>query len=240
MTPKLLKLLAENRGKGQFKAEATPEKATIYLYDVIVADDYWGGVSALAFAKALNDITAPNIDLRINSPGGDVFAARAIAQAIAEKDSIITCYIDGVCASAATLPVIAASASYITDGGLFMIHRAWTMAFGNKNDLLEIADLLERTDNSIAQTYAQKTGKNAEEMLVLMDAETYLYGQEAVDMGFITAINDKNNQKNQIDWNFSAYKNQPKPPDNEQKVLQANQNRLRLMQSLLNPSSKAA
>ena len=88
MTLQLFKLLALNKGKGFFKAETTQEEATLYLYDAIVSDSYWGGVTPLDFAKSLSAITAPTIHLRINSPGGDVFAARAMAQAIKEHSRV--------------------------------------------------------------------------------------------------------------------------------------------------------
>ena len=73
---KLLRDNARNRtAAGIPKAEESGE-STLYLYDVIVSDDYWGGISAEKFVKELNALDAPTIHLRINSPGGEVFAAR--------------------------------------------------------------------------------------------------------------------------------------------------------------------
>ncbi len=100
-----LKLLADNRKRGVFRAEpavnAKNDETTLYLYDAIVSDDltaeYWGGVSPQAFVKALADIKTNVIDLRINSPGGDVFAARAIEQALREHPAKVIAHIDGVC-----------------------------------------------------------------------------------------------------------------------------------------------
>lgn len=205
----LLKLLALNQGKGFFKAEAAnAESATLYIYDVIVSDSYWGGIAAIDFIKELNAITTPVIHLRINSPGGDVFAARAMSQAIKEHPSKIIAHIDGYAASAATFPVIAADESYISNGGMFMIHNAWTIAAGNAKDFVEMASLLERTDQTLINDYIAKTGQTEDKIKSWMDAETYFFGQEAVDSGFVTSMAD-DAPKNKIDWDLSAYEHSP-------------------------------
>jgi len=207
----LQQLLALNKGKGSFHVEnKTESEATIYLYDAIVSSDPWGfgGVSAIDFVKELNTLTNPVIHLRINSPGGDVFAARAMSQAIKEHPSKIIAHVDGVAASAATFPVIAADESVISNGGMFMIHNAWTIGAGNASDFIELADLLEKTDQSILNDYVAKTNKTADEIKAMMDAETYLYGQEAVDAGFVGAIAEAP-VKNTIKWDLSAYLHAP-------------------------------
>lgn len=249
MHPHLIKLLALNKGKGFFKAETAADEATLYLYDVIVSDDYWGGVSALSFAKQLAAITAPVIHLRINSPGGDVFAARAMVQAMKDHSSQIIAHVDGMAASAATFLVMSADQSMISEGAGFMIHNAWTIAFGNANDLQQAADLLRRVDNTIANDYAAKTGKSVEDIAALMDAETYYFGQEAVDNGFVDQMAETA-PKNAIKWDMSAYKNAPisdqnteipeenseenqEQQSNETLIIQQNRNRLRLNQALL-------
>jgi ATP-dependent Clp protease, protease subunit len=241
MSLHLLKLLALNKGKGSFSVEAKAEEATIYLYDAIVSDNYFGGVSAIDFVKELNALTQPVIHLRINSPGGDVFAARAMAQAIKEHPSKIIAHVDGVAASAATFPAIAADESVISSGGMFMIHNAWTIGMGNSGDFLELAALLEKTDQSINADYVDKTGKTAEEIKSLMDAETYLYGQEAVDAGFISSIAQVA-PKNKIKWDLSAYDKAPVIEDiveeqviNEpvEPIPKTNYNRIRLHQASL-------
>lgn len=207
MSP-LLKLLALNQGRGFFKAEYTAEEATIYLYDVIVSDAFWGGITALDFTKQLASITAPVIHLRINSPGGDVFAARAMAQAMKDHPSKIIAHIDGYAASAATFTVIAADESVIGDGAMFMIHNAWTITGGTAKDFNEMASLLSRTDQTLANDYMAKSGQTEEQIKAWMDAETYFFGQEAVDAGFVTAIAEAA-PKNKIDWDLSAYTKAP-------------------------------
>jgi ATP-dependent Clp protease protease subunit len=205
----LLKLLALNKDKAQpIKAVTEGDEATIYVYDVIVSDEYWGGVAAESFVKLLNSLTAPIIHVRVNSPGGDVFAARSMVAAIREHKSKIIVHIDGYAASAATFLVIAADESYISEGGMFMIHNAWTIAAGNSNDFLTTADLLERLDQTLRTQYGEKSGEDVEQIKSWMDAETYFFGQEAVDAGFVDGIAEVT-PKNHIKWDFSAYKNAP-------------------------------
>jgi len=208
MNPQLLKLLALNKGKGYLKVEASAEEATLYLYDAIVSDSYYGGVSALDFIKELSAITAPTIHLRINCPGGDIFAARAMVQAMKEHPSTIIAHIDGYAASAATFLAIAADQSVISEGGMFMIHNAWTIAGGNAKDFADMANLLSRTDQTLCNEYLAKTSQTEQQIKDWMDAETYFFGQEAVDAGFVDSVAETA-PKNSINWDLSAYAKAP-------------------------------
>ena len=207
----LLKLLADNRGRGFVRAEKSAEEATVYLYDAIVADDYWGGVSAIGLIKELVALDAPVIHLRINSPGGDVFAARAIEQAIREHPSKIVAHIDGYAASAASYLALAADEVRIAQGGFFMIHKAWTVAFGNADELMDTAALLEKVDESLVKTYADRTGQDAEKIRDWMRAETWFSADEAVEYGFADQVADAS-PKAKADWNLEAYANAPRQP----------------------------
>ena len=107
----LLQLLAENRhtyvpmAQRIQRAEGSDE-VTLYLYDPIVSDrwmaEYWGGVCPQDFVPAVRAIEAETIHLRINCPGGDVFAAEAMCQALREHDATVHAHIEGLAASAAT------------------------------------------------------------------------------------------------------------------------------------------
>lgn len=212
----LLKLLAENRGRGQFRAEAGEDEATIYLYDTIVADAetaaWWGGVDPLTFAKALVGIDAPVIHLRINSPGGDVFAAQAMAQALREHSAKVIAHIDGYAASAATEVAVAADEVIMAPGAMYMIHNAWTIAMGNKSDFLDTAALLEKVDGTLAEGYAERTGADLKQIKDWMDAETWFTAQEAVDAGFADSVAEaKPKAQARAEWNLSAYQHAPAP-----------------------------
>lgn len=209
----LRKLLVANRGIGIFRAVANGEEDTLYLYDVIVDDGDWGGVSAVAFTKALMEMKAPTIHLRINSPGGDVFAARAMEQAIREHPSHIIAHIDGLAASAASYVALAADQVLISAGGFFMIHKAMTMAFGNADELLQIAGVLEKVDESLVNTYASATGQEPDQIRDWLAAETWFNAEEALEFGFadvIAAAPEKTNTKsNALTWDLSAYRHAP-------------------------------
>ena len=185
-----MKLLRDTPEQGadipKAQAEASGE-ATLYLYDVIVSDDYWGGISAETFVKELNALDAPTIHLRINSPGGEVFAARAIEAAIRNHPARIVAHVDGYAASAASFVAVACDEVEIAPGGFFMIHKAWTFTAGNADDLLHTAEMLEKLDASLVDTYAKKTGCTPEEIAGWMKAETWFSAGESVERGLPTA-----------------------------------------------------
>lgn len=213
---KLIKLLASNRRPTAHPRalEMNGEEATLYIYDAIVADDdtaYWcGGVSAQSLVPQIRDIKGGTVNLRINSPGGDVFAAQSIVAAIRDTGAKVVAHIDGVAASAATVIASAADEVVMSDGAMYMIHCAWTFAIGNAADLAATSDLLDKTDGVIANQYAKRTGKSADEMKAYMSAETWFTAQEALDVGLVDRIAE-NSPKNQASWDLSAYANAPKP-----------------------------
>lgn len=220
----MLKLLASNKAKGSFKVEAkaSAEEATIYLYDMIVSTDdeaeWWGGVSPQAFVKALNEITAPTIHLRVNSPGGSVFAARAMEQAIREHKSTVVVHVDGLAASAASFLIMAADKIHMAPGSFLMIHKAWTGMWGNADDMRKEADLLDQIDGSLVKTYATRSGQEAELIAGWMAAETWIEADRAVELGFADQVDAgasaSNNAKAQtpgdaLAWDTSVFKNAP-------------------------------
>ena len=165
MSRQLLQLLRDNakrnEGVPSITADLTAAEAHIYVYDVI---DQWFGASAEALIGALNDAGERTVHLHINSPGGDVFEARAMSAAIVAYQGQVIAHVDGVAASAATQLVLAADQARMLEGSLFMIHNAWTLAFGDKADLRSTADLLEKIDGQIADDYADaktRGGKQA-------------------------------------------------------------------------------
>lgn len=209
----LMKLFALNRANAErrFEVKATADEATIYLYDVIVSDEltaeWWGGVSKMAFIKELNAITAPVIHLRIDCPGGDVFAARAMERAIREHSSKVIAHIDGYAASAASFLAVACDEVIIASGGFFMIHKAWAFAYGNSDDLLKIADLLDKVDESLINTYEAETKLSASAIKTYMTEETWFNAEESVKYGFADSI--AQDAQKVTAWDMSAYAHAP-------------------------------
>ena len=166
-----------------FRVVATgDDEATIYLYTEIDPDDYWG-ISARTFVKALNEITASVIHLRINSPGGAVFDGVAMFNGIKQHAARVIVHVDGLAASAASYVAMAGDEIIMSKGSYLMIHNAWAYVAGDAVDMRSTADMLEKINTTIATFYAEKTGKSIDEFLEMMAAETWFTGDEAVEIG---------------------------------------------------------
>ncbi|KAF0234094.1 MAG: peptidase S14 [Desulfovibrionaceae bacterium] len=170
------------------QAKADGDEATIYLYDAIGG---WFGIAAADFVQELNGLKAKTIHLRINSPGGSVFEAEAIQTAIQQHTAKVVAHVDGMAASAATYVALAADEIEISDGAMFMIHRASGLSWGNAEDLLHLATLLEKIDANIVSDYQRKTGKSPEQLMDWMKAETWFSAAEALENGFVDRIYTK-------------------------------------------------
>ncbi|MDP3088857.1 MAG: Clp protease ClpP [Methylotenera sp.] len=207
---KIMQLYLDNkqRTKQPVNLVRNASEASLYIYDVI--DAYWG-VSALNVVDALAQIDdATVLNVYINSPGGDVFEGRAIMAAIQRFNGKTIAHIDSLCASAATSIALACNEVEMTDGAFFMIHNASGMVWGDKTAMRETADLLEKIEGSIVTDYTNKTGKDAAEVIALMDAETWFSAQEALDGGFIDRIAASSSSKtNQNKWNLAAFEKAP-------------------------------
>jgi ATP-dependent Clp protease protease subunit len=182
--------------------------ATLYVYDVI--DAYWG-VNAQDMSKAIAGLSADTtLHLRINSPGGDVFEARAISAAIRAYPGKTVAHIDALAASAATTIALACDEVEMSPDAFFMIHESWTMAVGNKGDLIEQAGLLAKVDEGISADYAKRTGKTLDEVNAWMAAETWFTAQEAIDNGFADRMApEKAKNASAKSWNLAAFEHAP-------------------------------
>ncbi len=207
---KLMKLLADNRGIGVFKAESSGSEATLYVYDAIVSDAFWGGIAAVDFVQALNSLQADTIHLRINCPGGEVFAGQAMAQAIREHPANIIAHVDGYAASAASWLALACDQVLISEGGSFMIHKALTIALGHADDFRKQVELLDKIDTTLVAGYANETGQDAAQITDWMATETWFNAEEAVKYGFADQIAGPA-AKNLKAWNLTAYASAPAP-----------------------------
>ncbi|WP_373961822.1 head maturation protease, ClpP-related, partial [Massilia sp. Leaf139] len=156
----LVQLIRNNARREPARIAAENEPDTLFLYDVI--DPYWG-IGASDFNKALAGMAGKKVTLRVNCPGGDVFDGRAMAAAIAQHGDVHA-VIEGVAASAATFVTAACASITIAKGALYMIHNAWTMAYGNKSDLRQTAELLETIDGTILDDYERLTGQPREQL----------------------------------------------------------------------------
>ena len=159
-------------------------------------DDFWGfGVTAKQFVETLRGIPddVRTIRVRVKSPGGDVFAAQAIANLLRDeqtKGRTVEVLIEGLAASAATIVTSAGSPGEvrIADNAMMFVHNPWTVSVGNAVELRKAADDLDRIRGTIITAYQWRSEKSAEDLGALMDAETMLDAEQSVENGLADEI----------------------------------------------------
>jgi len=209
-------LQAKDQKKVGLKIKALDEESSeveVMLYDAI---GYWGVTSA-EFRTELNGIEADVIHLRLDCPGGDVFMARAMKTALEQHDARVVVHIDGVAASAASYLMMAGDELEIAQGAQIMIHNAWGWTMGDTREHQKGADLLAKIDGGIRRDYADKTGKSDAEFVELMNEETWFEADEALEMGLVDRVYDKQGGANDR-FDLSIYDKAPKkkPPAKQQ------------------------
>jgi ATP-dependent protease ClpP protease subunit len=158
--------------------------AEIMIYDEI---GYWG-VMARDFVRDLAAVTAPRITVSINSPGGDVFDGIAIYNALRQHPAAVDVRIDGLAASAASFIAMAGATVEIQPQAQMMIHEGAGLCIGPAADMSAMAELLNKTSQSIADIYAQRAGGTPDDWRERMRAETWYTAGEAVDAGLCDGI----------------------------------------------------
>lgn len=180
----------ENIPERIYQVKKKDDTAEILIYEQI-GESWWdgGGVGAKKFAedlKALGDVSS--IDVRINSPGGDVFEGDAIYSALNNHKATINVFIDGVAASAASYIAMAGDTIAIAEHAKFMIHNAWGLAIGNAKEMRKTADVLATLDSAIQLIYQRRTNQTDKQLADWMDAETWFVGQQAIDNKFADTL----------------------------------------------------
>lgn len=179
---------AIDRWDGSIRAAAQTGENTITIFDVI-GEDWWGdGVSANRIAGALRAIGGDDVTVHINSPGGDMFEGLAIYNILREYQGKVTVKVLGLAASAASIIAMAGDEVQIGRGAFLMIHNAWIVAAGNRNDFREYADYLEPFDKAMADIYAARSGMSPEDVQSLMDKESFIGGSDAVTRGLADSL----------------------------------------------------
>ena len=163
-------------------------RAVVRIYQEI---GYWG-VTAEDFATELAALTASEIEVQINSPGGDVFDGLAIYNALRAHPARVVTRVDGIAASAASIIAQAGDHRVMTQHAQMMIHEAWGVAVGPAQELRDFADLLDKQNDVLAQIYAYRAAREdrpAEFFRALMaQGDTYLTDVETVDHGLADEI----------------------------------------------------
>ncbi|MBX9754650.1 MAG: ATP-dependent Clp protease proteolytic subunit [Pseudomonadaceae bacterium] len=162
-------------------------RAEILLYDEIGG---WG-ISAQQFArdlKALGDIG--QIDLRVHSPGGDVFEGMAIYNLLRSLPANVDGYVDGLAASMASVVLMACNTIHMPENAMMMVHKPWGIQGGDADDMRRYAELLDKVESSLVMAYVAKTGKSEDDIKSLLKEETWMNGREAIAAGFADQLTE--------------------------------------------------
>lgn len=202
----------------------------LMLYGDISNSSWWGDeVTPKDFKKDLDALGAiKNLNIYINSGGGDVFAGTSIYNMLKRHNAFKTVYIDGLAASIASVIAMAGDKVVMPKNAMMMIHRAWTGLYGNANEFKKMAETLEQVDTSISTSYENKTGLEVEEIKELMDKETWFTAEEAVAKKFADEIEEEKLLAASIDGAFLMLNNQKfdmKKYKNMPEVIITNENR---------------
>lgn len=152
----------------------------------------WFGIESTCPNDVISQLEAlpegEKAEIKINSGGGDVYAGQEIYTILRARDDV-EIEIESIAASAASIIAMAGRCT-ISPIGMIMIHTVSTGAHGNHRDMEKTADILRQWDSALASAYVEKTGKPKDEIIRLMEKETWLPADKALENGFVDAISE--------------------------------------------------
>lgn len=155
-----------------------------------IGPDFWGeGITAKS-VKAQLDTFSGDLDIRINSYGGDVFEGHAIYNLIKNYEGKKTVFIDGIAASAASIIAMAGDEVIMPINAMLMLHDPWTFAIGNSADMYKSGEVLDQIKKTIVAVYVDKTEIGEDEISAMMTEETWLDADQAAEKGFAVKSED--------------------------------------------------
>lgn len=162
---------------------------------VISGEIGFGGIAAETVRKELNAARGEDIEVHFSSPGGSVFAGIEIFNLFRDykrkhPGARLTSRIIGLAASMASYLAVNPAFDIVTaeDNGIMMIHNAWGGASGDYREMKRMAEMLDGVTDLLAAAYMARTGKSRAEVRSMMDAETWLFGEEIKEAGFVDEI----------------------------------------------------
>lgn len=164
-------------------------ESTLYLDGPIAQESWWGDeVTPQEFRQELQQIPGNELTVVINSPGGDVWAGVSIHDALKELNKKVTVKVSGLAASAASFIAMAGDEILMSPGSTMMIHKASAFAWGDTEEFKKMIEMLETVEDGIISIYADRTGNSREKVRELVDAETWMSAEKAVELGFADAV----------------------------------------------------
>lgn len=168
------------------------DSATLYIYGDITSIKWFeNDVCVYDLAKEIGDLNGKALTVRINSYGGEVAEGLAIYNLLKSYAGEVTTICDGFACSAASVVFMAGAKRIMPRSSLLMIHNAWTRASGDADDLRKAADDLEKITQPSVEIYTSVSNLDADEIKAMMDAETWIDADEALDYGFATEISEE-------------------------------------------------
>jgi ATP-dependent Clp protease protease subunit len=172
----------------QVKAEAGT-RMELLVYDIIGTDWMGNGLAAKDVAEQLSKAEdVSEIDVRINSVGGDVFDGLAIYHSLRRHSAKKVVNVEGLAASSASLIAMAGDEIRMHTGSMMMVHDPWTIAMGSADDMIAVAEQLEKVTDGLVDVYAEKTGIDKKELRGIMRDETWMTATEAQERGFADTV----------------------------------------------------
>lgn len=176
--------------KPQFAAAKTGKTLEILIYEEI-GIDFWTGegltpIDVAAAIKAAGEFD--DIIVRLNSPGGNCFDGVTIYNLLLSLKKPIEVYVDGYAASAASTIAMVGDKIHMSQGAMLMVHNAAWGIFGDARALRKAADDIENISVTVGEIYVARTKRTPEEIKGIMDAETWMGGEEAVRLGFANDV----------------------------------------------------
>jgi ATP-dependent Clp protease, protease subunit len=162
------------------------ESGEIFLYSPIGPSFWEEGITAENVLLALDSLGGKRAIVRINSPGGSVDDGIAIYGALKRYKGGVDTVVDSLAASIASIIALAGENRRTAKGGRWMIHRAMTIAIGNRDEMSKTASMLDKHDQSLIEIYSEVMNLKPEEIESLLTAETWYTTQEAIDIGLST------------------------------------------------------
>jgi ATP-dependent Clp endopeptidase proteolytic subunit ClpP len=188
-----------------YEMKAQKDSADIYIFDEIG----FFGITASRFVSDLQRYKGKDLNVFINSPGGDVFDSIAIYNALARHDGKVSVTVDGLAASGASVIAQAGKTRTMSTGSAMMIHDAWGVAMGDAATMGKMAEELDSVSDSVADIYAERTGKPPQEWRDRMRNETWYDADEAVLAGLADGVSAVNNAYSGRIFNLSRYEHPP-------------------------------
>ena len=168
------------------------DSATLYIYGDITSIKWFeNNVCVYDLAKEIGELNGKALTVRINSYGGEVAEGLAIYNLLKSYEGEVTTICDGFACSAASVVFMAGTKRIMPRSSLLMIHNAWTWASGDAGDLRKAADDLEKITQPSVDIYTSVSNVDSDEIKAMMDAETWIDADEALDYGFATEISEE-------------------------------------------------